>query len=210
MSDHHGHDHDPHAPIEEGGGPPTEHEILEIALRELLVEKGVLSAAEITAQIEDDDFRTPVQGARFVARFWTDPAFRERALVDGKKAAAEIGINVNVAPDLAVVENTAHIHHVIVCTLCSCYPTAILGSPPAWYKSKAYRARLVKDPRQVLVEFGTHLDESREIRVVDSTAEVRYLVIPARPDGTDDLSEEELARLVTRNSMIGVTEALLP
>ena len=207
MSDHHDHSHDPHAPIEEAGGPTTEHEILEIALRELLIEKGVFTPADLNSQIEDDASRTPAQGARFVARYWSDPGFRERALANGKKAAAEIGINVNVAPDLAIVENTPDLHHVIVCTLCSCYPTAILGSPPAWYKSKAYRARLVKNPREVLAEFGTTLPDNAELRVVDSTAEIRYLVVPARPEGTEHLNEEQLAELVTRDSMIGVTQA---
>lgn len=212
MSDHHhhGHDHDPHAPIEEAGGPPNRHELLEMALRELLIDRGMISAAEVTAAIQDMEQRRPDAGARLVAHIWNDPAFRQRALADGKAACRELGIEVDVAPDLMIVENTPQVHHAIVCTLCSCYPKAVLGVPPAWYKSPAYRARMAHDPRGVLREFGTELPAGQELRVVDSTAEVRYLVVPVRPEGTEGWSEAELERLVTRDSMIGVSPALTP
>lgn len=207
MSDHHhhGHEHDPHAPIDDGSGPPNRHEILEMALRELLQEKGLVSQAEVTAAIQDMEQRTPENGARLVARIWTDPAFRERALANGKTACTELGIEVDVAPDLVIVENTAKVHHVIVCTLCSCYPRTILGLPPDWYKSKSYRARAVIEPRVVLEEFGTEIPEEVTVRVHDSNADMRYLVLPMRPAGTEGWTEDELARIVSRDCMVGVT-----
>ena len=213
MSDHphdHHSDHDPHAPVEEVEGPPSEHVLLEIALRELLIEKGLFAAADVTRQIEKMDATTPEQGARLVAKFWTDPAYRQRALADGKAAAAELGIDMSVAPKLVILENTARLHHVVVCTLCSCYPRAVLGLPPAWYKSPAYRARTVKDSRGVLAEFGTSLPDDVEIRVVDSTADCRYLVVPVRPHGSEGMDEAALAGLVTRDTMIGVALAREP
>jgi len=219
MADLHHHDHDhghdhgpgPHAPISDHGRAPSfDYLVLERALRELLVDKGIFTADEWRRQIELMDSRNPTVGARIVARAWTDPAFKRRLLADAKKAAGELGVNTTNAPEVMVVENTPQRHHMIVCTLCSCYPKAILGIPPAWYKSDAYRARAVKDPRAVLHEFGTDLPADVEIRVMDSTADLRYLVLPLRPAGTDGMSEDELATLVTRDSMIGVAAASSP
>jgi len=210
MTDHH-HDHDdPHAPIEEQAGPPTPHELLEHALRELLVEKGIFQAGDVQAYIENMELRTPAQGARMVAKIWNDPAYRRLALEDGKAAATALDIDVSVAPELVILENTPERHYVVVCTLCSCYPRMVLGVPPAWYKSRAYRSRVVGEPREVLREFGTELPAETEIQVVDSTADMRYLVVPMRPAGTEDWSEERLAKLVTRDSMVGVSVAKDP
>ena len=204
------HDHDDHATIEELDHPPTRYEILEQTIRELLIEKGVLTADAIQRQIEDMESRTPEKGAAVVARAWTDPEFKALLLRDGTAAVESVGIDMANAPRLAVVENTPSIHHLIVCTLCSCYPRKLLGIPPAWYKSHAYRSRAVIDPRGVLREFGTEVPEHIEIRVVDSTADLRYIVLPLRPNGTDDMSSDELAGLVNRDSMIGVTQARAP
>ena len=154
--------------------------------------------------------RTPADGARVVARAWVDPAYKERLLADGRAAARELGIDPGPAPVLVAVENTDRVHHMVVCTLCSCYPRGLLGPPPDWYKSLPYRSRAVSDPRGVLAEFGTTLDDDVELRVLDSTADMRYLVIPRRPDGTEDLTEDELAALVTRDSMIGVVAPAAP
>ena len=204
------HDHGAgHEPLDEAGAR-RDYVLLEMAVRELLIEKGLFTAADVTRQIDDMDGRTPAQGARLVARFWTDARFRELALRDGKEAAKALGIDMIAAPELAILENTPSLHHVVVCTLCSCYPRAVLGVPPAWYKSREYRARVVADPRGVLKEFGTVLPESTEIRVVDSTADLRYLVVPVRPQGTERLSEAQLAQWVTRDSMIGVAPARPP
>ena len=212
---HHDHDHEPghdghadHAPIEDSGRPPTDYELMERAVRELLIEKGVFTAADIHRQIDDMDSRTPALGARVVARAWTDPAFKARLLENAREAVKEVGVDYNVAADLQVLENTARRHHVVTCTLCSCYPRAVLGIPPVWYKSKPYRSRMVAEPRAVLAEFGTELPDSVEVRVVDSTADLRYLVLPLRPAGTEGWSEEALADLVTRDSMIGTGLAL--
>lgn len=192
------------------GGQLNERELLESALRELLIEKGIFSAEDVEAQLKDMDGRTPKQGARLVARYWSDPGFRDRANADLKAAAQELGIDTYVAPDLVILENTPQLHHVVVCTLCSCYPRAINGPPPSWYKSHDYRARAVSDTRAVLAEFDTVLPDDVEIRVVDASADCRYLVVPLRPDGTEGMSEEELAELVTEESMIGVAQALKP
>lgn len=211
--DHHDHVHagDAHAPISDHGREPSfDYLVLERAVRELLVEKGIFTADEWRRQIELMDSRNPAVGAKLIARAWADPAFRQRLLAAPKAAAAELGIDTSNAPEVVVVENTPQRHHVIVCTLCSCYPKAILGIPPAWYKSDAYRARTVKDPRGVLHEFGTELPPEVEIRVMDSTADLRYLVLPMRPPGTEHMSEAELARLVTRDSMIGTAVARAP
>ncbi len=209
MSDTHDHGHAPHAAIEEAG-VDLNFLLLEMAVRELLVEKGVFSAQDVTREIEDMDARVPMAGQRLVARFWTDAAFRAEALRDGKAAAESMGVDLSVAPQLAILENTSHLHHVVVCTLCSCYPRAVLGLLPAWYKSADYRSRVVQEPRAVLAEFGLKLPASVEVRVVDSTAEMRYLVVPVRPAGTEGLSAEQLAELVTRDSMIGVALAKTP
>jgi nitrile hydratase len=176
---------------------------MEIAVRELLIEKGILSADEIRRQVEDMDTRTPLRGAKVVARAWTDPAYAARLLREGNDALAEIGLDRGPYK-LVVVENTAQVHNVIVCTLCSCYPRWLLGLPPDWYKSRSYRSRTVREPRSVLREFGLDVPDDVVVRVHDSTADMRYLVLPLRPAGTDGWSEERLAALVTRDTMIGV------
>jgi nitrile hydratase len=206
--DHHdhihvGHDHD-HAPIV-SHEPRPEYRRLERAVRELLVAKGIIGADEIRKQIELMDSRNPGMGAKIVARAWTDPAFKARLLADAKKAADEMGIDSSNTAAVVALENTEKLHHMVVCTLCSCYPKAILGIPPAWYKTSAYRARAVIEPRAVLAEFGTHLPDDVEIRVVDSTADLRYLVVPRRPAGTEGWSQERLASIVGRDSLIGTT-----
>lgn len=200
-----GHDHaHPHAsPHDHDTGPASPYEVLERAVRELLIEKGVLTAEEINAQIDLMDSRSPALGAKVVARAWSDAAFKSRLLEDTKQALAQIGIDIGTLAEFRTVENTSATHNVIVCTLCSCYPKMLLGIPPAWYKSLAYRSRVVVDPRGVLAEFGVEVPGSVEVRVHDSTADLRYLVLPMRPKGTDGWSEERLAGLVTRDSMIG-------
>lgn len=207
--DHHG--HDPHAPIEDQGAPRPESRLLERALRELLIEKGVFTADDIRRQIELTESRTPEMGARVVARAWIDPAFKARLLRDAKGTISEfLGIDLSHTPELVVVENTPGLHHVICCTLCSCYPRAVLGIPPAWYKSREYRSRVVAEPRAVLAEFGTVVPDDVEIRVVDSTADLRYIVLPQRPAGSEGMTEQELVPLVTRDSMVGVSQPLQP
>jgi nitrile hydratase alpha subunit len=183
---------------------PGYFEIMETAIGELLVEKQLIGAGEIRRQIEVLDSRTPALGAKVVSHAWVDPKFRARLLADGRAACEELGITFYDDTGLIVLENTDKIHNVIVCTLCSCYPRPVLGLPPDWYKLKPYRARVVKEPRAVLAEFGTIIPDNVEIRVSDSTAQVRYLVLPKRPSGTEGLSEEQLAALVTRDAMIGV------
>ena len=205
--EHHDHDHD-HDPITTAGEPPAAARTR--ALEELLVEKGVVTRDELRRRIDWLVSRTPADGARLVARAWVDDAFRQRLLGDAREAALEIGVDPGPSPVVVALENTKDVHHVVVCTLCSCYPKALLGPPPDWYKSLPYRSRAVSDPRGVLREFGLTLNDGTEVRVVDSTADMRYLVVPRRPDGTDSLDEEELASLVTRDSMIGVAEALAP
>ena len=175
---------------------------MEIAVRELLIEKGIFSLAEVRAQIEAMDARTPARGAQVVARAWTDAAYRERLLADGAAASEELGLEVGPLK-LIVVANTPQTHNVIVCTLCSCYPRMLLGLPPDWYKSREYRSRVVKEPRRVLEEFGTRVPDDVTIRVHDSTADMRYLVLPMRPADTDGLNPVELAARVTRDAMIG-------
>jgi nitrile hydratase subunit alpha len=202
---HHDHDHDP---ITTAGEPAAAARVR--ALEELLVEKGVVTREELRRRIDWLVSRTPADGARLVARAWVDDAFRQRLLSDAREAALEIGVDPGPSPVVIALENTEDVHHVVVCTLCSCYPRALLGPPPDWYKSLPYRSRTVSDPRGVLREFGLTLRDGTEVRVVDSTADMRYLVVPRRPDGPDSLDEEELASLVTRDSMIGVAEALAP
>ena len=205
----HDHEHDhPHAPI--GADFAGYYEVLETAVRELLVAKGLISAGEIRRQIEVLDSRTPALGAKVVARAWVDPAYRARLLADGRAGCEELGISFYDDTQLIVLENTADVHNLIVCTLCSCYPRPVLGLPPDWYKQKPYRARAVIEPRKVLAEFGTLIPDDVEIRVSDSTAMVRFLVLPRRPEGTDGWSEEDLAALVTRDAMIGVVPVTLP
>ena len=156
------------------------------------------------------DARSPANGARLVARAWVDPGFKKLLLSDPKAACAQLGIDASGLTEFVVLENTENLHNMVVCTLCSCYPRPILGRPPDWYKSFAYRSRAVVDPRGVMAEFGTVLPESIELRVFDSSADIRYLVLPMRPEGTEGLSEDELASLVTRDSLIGVTTAKSP
>ena len=202
--------HDPHAPIEDADHPATEYELLERALRELLIEKGVFTADDVRRTIDDWDTRTPANGAKVVARAWTDPEYKARLLEDSKAAIEDLGYDIGPAPQIVVLENTGTLHHVVVCTLCSCYPRALLGLPPDWYKSTEYRSRVVVEPRAVLKEFGTEVRGDVEIKVVDSTADLRYLVLPERPAGTEGMNEDELARLVTRDCMVGVTRADSP
>jgi nitrile hydratase len=180
------------------------YRLLGLAIQELLIEKRIVTANEIRAMIDKRDSITPATGAKIVARAWSDPAYKKRLLQDGSEAIREFGLDMGVTK-LVVVENDPAIHNVIVCTLCSCYPRNVLGLPPAWYKNREYRARAVREPRAVLAEFGTHLPDSVEVRVHDSTADMRYLVLPMRPEDTGRMSEEELARLVTRDCMIGVS-----
>lgn len=209
---HHGHDHDhAHDPHDHRGEPghakddtaqSLEAKAILDALQELLVERKLLTAEEVRQQIERMEAPGIHLGARIVARAWTDPAFKQRLLEDGKTAAAELGIVVGEA-HLQVVDNTPDRHNVIVCTLCSCYPRSILGQPPSWYYSKHFRARAVNEPRAVLKEFGVELPSSIEVQVHDSNADLRYIVLPMRPAGTDGWSEEQLAALVTRDSLVG-------
>jgi nitrile hydratase len=183
--------------------PLTYFQLMEISLRELLVEKGVVSEEELAEEVEAMRKRGYERGARVVARAWIDPEYKQRLLANGTKACEELGLEVP-ALKLLVVENTPEVHNAIVCTLCSCYPRMLLGIPPEWYKSRNYRSRMVREPRAVLAEFGLETAEHVAIRVHDSTADMRYLVLPMRPAGTDGWSEERLASLVTRDCMIGV------
>jgi nitrile hydratase len=182
----------------------TYYQAMEIAVRELLIEKGVLTAGDVRRQIETMDARGPQVGAIMVARAWVDAAFKQRMLEDGSAAARELGLQIGPLK-LIVVENTPDVHNVVVCTLCSCYPRALLGLPPDWYKSRSYRSRTVREPRAVLAEFGTVIPDGTRICVHDSTADMRYLVLPRRPEHTEHLDESALAKLVTRDSMIGVS-----
>lgn len=213
MSDHH-HDHDhgvydvdplhhhpPQPDLEDT--PLTHHQIMQMAVAELLIEKEIISAEELRQEIDFMESITPVRGSRLVARAWTDPGFKERLVADSKAAAMEIEMDIGPIPIL-VMENTPQVHNLIVCTLCSCYPRMLLGIPPDWYKSRSYRRRAISEPREVLSEFGTPIANDVEIKVHDSTADMRYMVLPMRPEGTDDMSEEDLAGLVTRDCMIGV------
>ena len=200
----HGHDHrtfQPDDPL-----PPLDSLAREAALRDLLIERGIFTREELRAAMEAMDARGEAMGARIVARAWTDPAFRDMLLERPATALRAFGIDMGVN-DLMAVENTPDVHNVVVCTLCSCYPRLILGIPPAWYKSREYRSRLVREPRAVLSEFGLDLPAGVAVRVHDSTADLRYLVVPMRPEGTEGWTEERLATLVSRDSMIGVATA---
>lgn len=200
IPDNHGHDHPRHE---------LSHYAKRIyAIRDLLLEKGVLSEKDIQCQIEYQEARSPANGAKLVARAWIDPAFKARLIADPKKACAEMGVDATSINEFVVLENTEKARHMVVCTLCSCYPRPILGRPPDWYKSLNYRQRAVNDPRGVMREFGLMLPDDVEVRVHDSTADIRYLVLPLRPAGTEKFSEDELAKLVTRDSMIGVMDPL--
>ncbi len=207
--DHHGLSPSGHPYRADNDTPLTYWQRMEIAVRELLIEKGVTSAAEIAAQINLMDSRSPANGAAVVARAWVDPAFKKRLLANAGDASREMGFDIG-SLHLIAVENTADTHNLIVCTLCSCYPRNLLGLPPDWYKTRAYRSRAVREPRKVLAEFGVDLADDVTVRVHDSTADMRYIVLPARPAGTQGLSEEDLARWVTRDSMIGTGLPLDP
>ncbi len=201
--DHHDHDH-PHEPIATSDEPPAAARVR--ALEQLLVEKGVLEREELRQRIDWLVSRSPADGARLVARAWVDEDFKARLLADAREAALELGLDPGPSPVVVALENTERVHHMVVCTLCSCYPRALLGPPPDWYKSLPYRSRAVSDPRGVLREFGVAIGDDVEIRVVDSTADIRYLVIPQQPAATHSLDEEALAMLVTRDAMIGVAQ----
>lgn len=203
----HGHDH-AHDHTHPGTTPDTNemghYELMARAMKELLIEKGVITADAVRRNIEFLDSRDPADGARIIARAWTDPDFKKRLLEDGTSAVEEMGFNMGDA-ELLVVENTDNVHNMIVCTLCSCYPRPILGLPPDWYKSKSYRSRAVVEPRAVLKEFGTEVPDDVSVRVHDSNADMRYLVLPKQPAGTEGWSAEKLTAIVTRDCMVGVT-----
>ena len=203
-------DHDSHDPSVHGG-EETYYEKRIIALSDLLIDKGIITEQEIQDVVRRSEEQVPGIGSRVVAHAWKDSGFKQRLLEDGKETLGEMGIVITGhIQNIQVVENTDAVHHVVVCTLCSCYTTPLLGPAPEWYKSEAYRSRVVREPRRVLEEFGLELDQAMEVRVVDSTSEIRYLVVPRRPEGTEHLGEEELAALVTRDSMIGTADALTP
>ena len=198
--------HDPHHHDDHGQEPPSDIALRVKALESLLVEKGLVDPAALDAIVDHYEHRVgPRNGARVVARSWTDPAYRDRLLNDATGAIAELDFTGRQGEHMVAVENGPQVHNLVVCTLCSCYPWTVLGLPPVWYKSAPYRSRAVIDPRGVIAEFGTTLADDVEVRVWDSTAEVRYLVIPERPPGTEALSEDALAALVTRDGMVGTT-----
>ena len=197
----HSHDHPGTTPdVNETGY----YELMAEAINELLIEKGVVSAEDVRRNLEFLDSRDPLEGGRVIARAWEDPDFKKRLLEDGTAAVEEMGLTMGDA-ELVVVENTDSVHNMIVCTLCSCYPRTLLGLPPDWYKSKSYRSRAVIEPRAVLTEFGTEIPADKTVRVHDSNADMRYLVLPQRPEGTEGWSVEQLSEIVSRDSMVGVT-----
>jgi nitrile hydratase len=199
----HEHEHAPHPSQPDLEDQPYDHyQLLAEAVGELLIEKRVFAAADLRRALEAIDARSPADGARLVARAWVDPAFMTRLLGDANAAALELGIDAGAVP-IRALENTPALHNVVVCTLCSCYPRGLLGLPPDWYKARAYRSRAIREPRAVLAEFGTRIPDEVEIRVHDSTADLRYLVVPMRPAGTETFDEAALAGLVTRDCMIG-------
>jgi nitrile hydratase len=184
--------------------PLSYFQLMEISLRELLVEKGVITEERLSKEVQTMRHdRTPERGARLVAKAWVDPEYKKRLLANGTAACEELGIQIP-ALNLVAVENTPDVHNAIVCTLCSCYPRVLLGIPPDWYKSRNYRSRMVREPRAVLKEFGLDIPQAAQIRVHDSNADMRYIVLPMRPKGTEGWNEERLATLVTRDTMIGV------
>ena len=201
---HHDHDHDHDHNHDHGQQPVSDIALRVKALESLLVEKGLVDTAALDAIVDYYEHKVgPRNGARVVARAWSDPAYRERLLADATSAIAELGFSGGQGEHMIAVENGPGVHNLVVCTLCSCYPWPVLGLPPVWYKSSAYRSRAVIDPRGVLAEFGTEIDAETEVRVWDSTAEIRYLVIPERPSETEGLDEAQLGALVTRDGMIG-------
>lgn len=215
MGEDHGHDHNDIGSEDDHPGLQWDVSLSDrakrsLAMQELLIEKGLITTDELEAATNNLRRRTPADGARVVAKAWVDPEFKQRLLADARSAVYELGYTLTQDAELSVLENTEDVHHVVVCTLCSCYPSSLLGPPPDWYKSFAYRQRTVVEPRSVMKEFGLELTEDVRVRVVDSTADQRYLVLPKRPIGTDSFTEENLANLVTRDSMIGVTNPLTP
>jgi nitrile hydratase subunit alpha len=209
MSDH-DHDHD-HGGEGHHPAPPTDVAARTRAIETLLVEKGLLASDAVDRIVElyEKDIG-PLNGARVVARAWVDPEFRERLLADGTAAMRELGFGGLQGEHMVVVENKPDVHNLVVCTLCSCYPWPVLGLPPTWFKSSAYRARAVREPRSIMAEFGLELGADVDVRVWDSSAEIRYFVLPERPEGTEGMGEDELAKLVTRDCMIGVTKPQSP
>lgn len=205
----HEHDHDRTFQPDIEDLEPGRYELMTYAIKELLVEKGQVTEEEIRRAQDKLESIEPSQGARIIARAWVDPSFRKRLLEDGNAAIAEFGVDAGGAK-MTVVENTDSVQNVIVCTLCSCYPRAVLGMPPDWYRSKAYRSRVVIEPREVLREFGTEIPDDMTVRVHDSLADLRYLVLPRRPAGTDGWTEEQLASIVTRDCMVGVVNPNVP
>ena len=204
----HGQDHEHQ---HEHQAVPSDPALRVKALESLLVEKGLVDPAALDVLVDRFENKVgPRDGARVVARAWVDPAYKQRLLADAPSAIAELGYSSGQGEHMLVVENSPKVHNLIVCTLCSCYPWAVLGLPPVWYKSAAYRSRAVIDPRGVLLEFGTQLDEDAEVQVWDSTAELRYIVLPERPEGTENLTEDQLAALVTRDAMVGVAKVPPP
>jgi nitrile hydratase len=203
----HDHDHEPGV----HGAPLTDTQLRVRALESLLVDKALVDPAALDALIDTYETKVgPRNGARVVARAWVDPAFRQRLLADATEAIAELGYIGRQGEDMVVLENTPKVHNMVVCTLCSCYPWPVLGLPPVWYKSAPYRSRAVIDPRGILQEFGTHVADDVEVRVWDSTAELRYIVLPERPAGTETMTEDQLAALVTRDAMVGVAKVVVP
>ncbi len=200
----HDHDHDRTFQPDIEDSPYSHYQVMAQALGEILIDKGIITADELREQIEVQDSRSPAEGAKLIARAWTDPEFKERFMADVNAAAESVGVPAGDIP-IRAVENTPDVHNVIVCTLCSCYPRGLLGVPPDWYKSRAYRSRTVREPRAVLSEFGTSLPDDLEVRVHDSTADLRYIVLPMRPEGTDAMDEAALEALVSRDCMIGVS-----
>jgi hypothetical protein len=207
MTPDHPHVHPTQPDLEDA--PCSEYQVMAQALEEILLAKGLITAEAMRQGLEAMDAPNPADGARLVARCWVDPAFEARMIESVNVAAKELGLNVGQTP-IHALQDTPQLHHVIVCTLCSCYPAGLLGEKPDWYKSRAYRSRVVREPRTVLAEFGTHLPDNIEVRVQDSTAEHRYIVIPVRPAGTEGMSEAELAACVTRDCLIGVTMPRAP
>lgn len=206
MTEHHDHDH--HAEFTE---PPADIELRVKALESLLVEKGLADSAAIDAIVDNYQHKVgPRNGAQVVAKAWTDPEYKRWLLEDATSAIASLGYIGRQGEQMRVIENTDDTHNLVVCTLCSCYPWPVLGLPPVWYKSAPYRSQAVKDPRGVLQGFGTELSDETEVRVWDSTSEMRFLILPQRPKGTDGWSEEQLAEIVTRNSMVGVEKVASP
>jgi nitrile hydratase alpha subunit len=208
--DHHGHDHGAHPGVQpDDVSPAGRHELMNLAMQELLIEKGLLTSEQIRRGLEVIDSWQPARGAEVVVQAWLDPAFRQRLLMDGNSAVSDFGVEMG-GVKLTAVENTDSVHNVIVCTLCSCYPRGLLGLPPDWYRSKRYRARIVKEPRKVLAEFGTLVPDNVTVRVHDSLADLRYLVLPRRPEATKGWSREQLVSIVSRDSMVGIALPKIP